>query len=176
MRPPRRVAVPLTHLTHLTHLSNPIPHPLYQGHSNTNFSKSIQIGFCKATSCFKCAKEVLSISPHKRGMEIMQLWPPGFHTWPSLSPRIWWTTEMDGHAHSIRRQKPASVPQDVSCPQNRRSATASAARSRTTAPLDSSRSNARGESGTQSVDVWPTRLAPVCPYASGDYRGSHEWS
>src|SRR6266478_9854632 len=118
----------------------------------------------------------LSTSPHKRGMEIMQLWPPGFHTWPSLSPRIWWTTEMDGHAHSIRRQKPASVPQDVSCPQNRRSATASAARSRTTAPLDSSRSNARGESGTQSVDVWPTRLAPVCPYASGDYRGSHEWS
>src|SRR5712691_7833203 len=120
--------------------------------------------------------ELLSTSPHKRGMEIMRLWPPGFHTWPSLSPRIWWTTEMDGHAHSIRRQKPASVPQDVSCPQNRRSATASAARSRTTAPLDSSRSNARGESGTQSVDVWPTRLAPVCPYASGDYRGSHEWS
>src|SRR5690348_11422860 len=109
-------------------------------------------------------------------MEIMRLWPQGFHTWPSLSPQIWWTTETDGHAHSTRRQKPSSVPPDVACPQNRQSATASAARSRTTARLGSSRSNARVESATQSADVWLTRLAPVCPYASGHYRGLHEAS
>src|SRR5262245_48902750 len=101
-------------------------------------------------------------------MEIMRLWPLGFHTWTSLSLRIWWTTETDWHTHSIRRQTPASVPQDVACPQNRRSATAYAAKSRTIARLGSSRSNVRVESGTQNVDVWPTRLAPVCPYASGD--------
>src|SRR5215468_1450569 len=46
----------------------------------------------------------------------MRLGPPGFHTWPSLSPRIWLTTETDGHAHSIRLQKPSDVPQDVACP------------------------------------------------------------
>ena len=54
----------------------------------------------------------LSTCPHKRGVKIMRPWPLGFHsplgfhTWPSLSPRMWLTTETDGHAHSIRSQKP----------------------------------------------------------------------
>src|SRR5215831_10370931 len=90
----------------------------------------------------------LSTSPHKRGVEIMRLWPWGFHTWPSLSPRIWWTTETDGPAHSIRPHTPSSVPPEVSCPQKRRSATASAARASTTVRLGASRSHARGESAT----------------------------
>src|SRR2546425_8487622 len=102
--------------------------------------------------------------------------PVGFHTWPSLSPRIWWTIETDGHAYSIPQQTPSSVPQDVSCPQSRRSVIASAARSKTTARLDSSRSNARVESGTQTADVWPTRLVPVCPCASVHYRERYELS
>src|SRR5207248_8012627 len=80
----------------------------------------------------------LSTRPHNRGMEIMRLWPTGFHTGPSLSPRIGWTTETDGHAYSMRPQTPSSVPPDVACRHNRRSATASAAQSRTTARLDAS--------------------------------------
>ena len=60
-------------------------------------------------------KTITSTHPHKRGMEIMRLWPLGFHTWPSLLPRIWWTTETDGQTYSMRRQTPASVPPDVAC-------------------------------------------------------------
>src|SRR5262245_12033675 len=117
---------------------------------------------------------MLSTSPHKRGMEIMRPWPLCFHTWPSPSPQIWSTTATDAHVHSIRLRKPSSVPQDVACPQNRQSASVCAARSKTIAPLDSSTSNARVERQTQTADVWSTRLALVCPYASVDYQAPHE--
>src|SRR5229473_1181364 len=95
----------------------------------------------------------LSTTPQKRGMEIMRLLPACFHTWPSLWLPIWSTTEMDAHAHSIRRQRPSTVVPDVACQQNRQSATVCAARSKTTARLGSSTNNVRAENETQSVDV-----------------------
>jgi hypothetical protein len=62
------------------------------------------------------------------------------------------------------------------CPHSRRSAIAAAARSNITVQLGSSRSNAPGDSGRQSADVEPTRLAPVGSYASGDDRALQAWS
>src|SRR2546423_15197454 len=119
-------------------------------------------------------KVELSTGPHKRGVKIMRTEPQGVHTGPSLWPRIWLTTEMDAHAYSILRQTPAAVPRDVFCPQNRQCATVCAAKSRTTALPGSSRSNARAESETQTVDACPTTLALACPCASVDYRVPHE--
>src|SRR5438094_967581 len=128
----------------------------------------------QSAAAFLFGLRSLSTSPHKRGMEIMRPWPWCFHTWPSPSPQIWSTTETDAHVHSIRPRKPSSVPQDVACPQNRQSASVCAARSKTIAPLDSSTSNARVERQTQTADVWSTRHALVCLYASVDYRAPHE--
>src|SRR5262249_4672334 len=118
----------------------------------------------------------LSTTPHKRGMEIMPPWPRDVHTWPSPWPRIWSTTEMDGHAHSMRRQKPSSVPPDVFGPQNRQCATVCAAKSRTIAQLGSSRSNGRVENEIPNGGVWPARPGPACPCACGDCQAPHESS
>ena len=115
----------------------------------------------------------LSTSPHKRGMEIMRLWPPGFHTWPSLLLRIWWTTETDGHAHSIRRQSHQAFRKMFLV---RKIGDLQPLTLQDREPLLHlvHPGAMHGWKVQHSVDVWLTRLAPVCPYASVHYRGSHD--
>src|SRR2546421_13012273 len=105
----------------------------------------------------------------------MRPWLLRLHIWPSLWPLISSTTETDAHAHSIRQQRPATVAPSAFYPQNRQSATACVAQSKTTAPLGLSKSNAPVESETHSAGVWPPRLAPACPCASAQYPVPHEW-
>jgi hypothetical protein len=103
----------------------------------------------------------------------MQLWPSGVHTGPSLSPQIWSTTETEAPVHAMLPQRPSTVAPGASSPPHRHSARVGVAPSRTMARLEASRSQARGERTTHSAEVWPTRLARVCPCAGAPSRARH---